>query len=206
MRLNQFDPLIIKETLPKTRTMQEHDENSDALISLVNDTNSPQSKVWKRRIEIVILVAASVGLLVGVSWLVQANIAHKLAFKIREYSSTVLSIAGYLTLLLSRLADAKRKHLNYILALIGSVLLLFSFGLSFINHKSRLEWWGYFSNVALGTGVITMTFSALVSAERKRLRGILEKVTLVLLLVACVLIFLEDWNTNALALASIVFK
>lgn len=49
--MNQLDILISRETLPKARTMQEHDDKRDTPTSTTDNTNSSQFKAWEQRIE-----------------------------------------------------------------------------------------------------------------------------------------------------------
>lgn len=189
--------------MPQTRIMQEQFDNNDALPKVVDTIDVSKSKVWERRIAIVFIVAALVGLLTYTGLLTQAYITHKPAFELLgygsskpgfellAYSSEVLLIFGCLAqiiaLSISILIDTERKQLGYISTLIGAVLLLLSFGLFFISHQPEQGWWRYFSTVTFGTGYITMNLSKLVGAERKRLRDILQFITFLLWLVAVVL-------------------
>lgn len=170
--------------------------------------------MWQQRIVIALIVAALVGLLVCAGLLLQAYITHKLAFELLEYSSfkpesellryysILLFSAGYLaqfiTLNISIVLGTKRKLLSYISAFICTVLLLLSFGLMFISYKPGLEWWKYFP-VVVGTSIITMTFSTLISTEQKLLRSTLNFISYVLMLAGFVFSLLQELNTDSIS-------
>lgn len=124
------------------------------------------------------------------------------------YSSAIISTVGYLALIIassiSLLVSTQKKQLSYASVLIGTILLFSSFVLSFANPKSGLEWWGYFSRVAMGMTFITMTFYTLVDTQRKRLFSALLFITLLLLLVGSILMFLELRNADAKDLGIII--
>lgn len=214
--MNRFDTLIGRETLPRTRTMQEHDEDIDITTSAVNTVNGSQSKVWERRIAIVVIVAASVGLFVCAGLLIQAFITHKPVFGLSAYSSfklgsellryysILLFSAGCLTLLItsniSELVGTSRQLFAYTLAFSGIILVLFSLGLSFISYKPGLEWWRYLPVVCLGISSITMTFPTLISTEQKQLRSALYFISYALMLAGSVLILLKPHNADNIAI------
>lgn len=64
MILNRFDTFTSRETLPKIRIMQEHNDNSDAPTPTADTTKGSKLKVRERRIAIVSIIAASVELFV----------------------------------------------------------------------------------------------------------------------------------------------
>lgn len=170
--------------------------------------------MWNRRIAIVLIVAALVGLFVCAGLLIQAYVTQQPGFELLAYSSfkpgfellgfyaLTFNISGCLSLIIalniSTLFGTEQKKLGSISGFIGAVLLFFSFGLLFISHKQGLEWWGYFSRVTFGTGNITITFYTLVGTERKRLRGILKFISYVLIVAAFVLSCFELRNVDAI--------
>ncbi len=194
--------------MTQTKIMQNHDETKKTPTSAADITNKSESKVWGRRMAKVAIVMASVGLLICIGLLIQAYITHEPVFELVSYNSfkpgfellgynaLLFYLSGFLTLIIAlnipRFIDTQQKKLGYVSALIGTVLLFFSFGLLFISYKSSLEWWGYLSKVTSGIGYITLTFSTLVSTERKRLRGRLTFISLVLILAGAILIFFRN--------------
>lgn len=141
--------------------------------------------MWNRRIALFFIIASSVQLLIYTGLLIQGYFNYKPAFEFMRYSFGAVAFAGLLALIIafymSTFVSTQRKLLGYASALIGTVLMLLSFRLPYINQLG-LEWWEYFSMVAFTTGMITGAFSRLVGAERRKL-------SVILAFIACLLSF-----------------
>lgn len=191
MRVNRFDTFISRETLPKIRTMQRHDDNnnSDAPTFAANNTYGSQLKVKGQRLAIVFLVAASLGLLVIVILLTRAYLSYKPAFQLLGYISTILFSAGAFTLSnaqkIVKLVKTEQKRFVYIIFFTGTVLLFLSlFWLLFILYQLEHGWWGYFYGAIMLVGFMIWPFSQVVDEERKLTNIILDFISHVLVLVA----------------------
>ncbi len=178
-------------------------ENSDVPPKVADTTDVSKAKVWERRIAIFLIVAASLGMVICLSLLIQASITHQSAFEVLgygvskpgfellAYSSEALLILGFLTQIIafniSTVVDTNYKRLDYFSTWIAALLLLLSFGLFFPSHQLEQGWWRYFAAMNSITACTTFNFSRLVGAERKRLRDTLKIITFFLLLGKCVL-------------------
>lgn len=183
--------------------MQEQFEHNDALPKAADTIDVSKSKVWERRIALLFIVVALVGMLVCTGLQIQACITNqapfellgygssKPGFEFLAYSSEALLILSFLTQIIafyiSKVVDTKHKRLDYFSTWIAALLLLLSFGLFFISHQLEQGWWRYFSAVTSVTAYITINFSQLVGAKGKRLGNILKIITFLLLLMAFVL-------------------
>lgn len=110
----------------------------------------------ERQISLIHLVASLLAVLACARLLVQSYILHitpfvllgfssfKSGFELFGVSSLVFLFASCYALTkassISRAVGTERKKLSYIWTFLGTVLMFFSFGLSFISRKPGLEW------------------------------------------------------------------
>lgn len=143
--------------------------------------NTTINKMRNRRIALFFTIAVLAVLLIYTGLLIQAYVTQNLAFELMRYSFGAVSFASFLALMIA----------FYMSTLIGTVLMLLSFRLSFVIQKPELEGWQYYSRVTFTTGIITWVFSRLVCTERRRLRFILDFITCLLMSAAFLLFSLQ---------------
>lgn len=157
--------------------------------------NTTINKMRNQRIALFFTIAALAVLLIYTSLLIQVYVTQNSAFELMRYSFGAVSFASFLALMIafymSTFVSTQRKLLGYASALIGTVLMLLSFRLSFVTQKPELEGWEYYSRVTFTTGIITWVFSRLVGTERRRLRFILDFITCLLMSAAFLLFSLQ---------------
>jgi hypothetical protein len=152
----------------------------------------------------VFIVAASLGLMNCIGLLIQAFFTHTPAFELlicSSFKSAETQLSGYFSSLfftvggltlfiasnISKLTNIKSKNISCISALIGTVLIFYSFWLFYPIYQLEQERWRYFVLLTFEIGLIVMTLAELVTTERKLFRDFLTLISAILIFAGCML-------------------